>query len=334
MARTFRIGIIGYGEDAEDLVQAWRDLPNTVVGAAADIDEKRRAAASAKGMVAFEDYEHMLEAVNPYIVTVATHESQHREHVVAALQHGCHVMCQKSLASNLKDADEMVELARVKKLKLGVYHQHAFTRAAQMAKEMIEMGDIGQLYQIVCVAKGRPAPYELRMEGTHATHLMRYIAGEVEEMSGMVLKNGRRAEKRDAVLGKDLFPEGREVGPGVGDFIIGRYFFRSGIVGELRLKSITMEGGRGVASNREGVTTEFLGTKGRIRFHHFPPGYVFLDRSPMRGLVDREVQIETGRGDERNYLREFRLLQEDFLTSAWKNWKPLVSGEDGRAALE
>ncbi len=72
-----------------------------------------RAAAAALpyGVPAFASLDELLERTRPQVVTVATLPSSHRDLTLQALAAGCHVLCEKPVAMNLAEAEEMVAAA-------------------------------------------------------------------------------------------------------------------------------------------------------------------------------------------------------------------------------
>src|SRR5262249_3865604 len=83
----------------------------TLVGGC-DIDRERaEAAARSYGGAAFHSADALLARARPDVVSIATLPSSHRELVVQALDAGCHVLCEKPVAMQVGEADEMVRAA-------------------------------------------------------------------------------------------------------------------------------------------------------------------------------------------------------------------------------
>ncbi|HZS89386.1 MAG TPA: Gfo/Idh/MocA family oxidoreductase [Chloroflexota bacterium] len=77
-----------------------------------DVDPARaQAAALPYGVPAFASLDELLERTRPQVVTVATLPSSHRDLTLQALAAGCHVLCEKPVAMNLAEAEEMVAAA-------------------------------------------------------------------------------------------------------------------------------------------------------------------------------------------------------------------------------
>ncbi len=72
----------------------------------------RDAFAARWGCRAYADVESMLDAERPDLVTLAMPNRLHRDATLAAAAAGAHVLCEKPLAMNLTEADDMVDACR------------------------------------------------------------------------------------------------------------------------------------------------------------------------------------------------------------------------------
>jgi predicted dehydrogenase len=89
--------------------------------AVADADRARaEAVAAAHGCAAQTDYRQVFGLADAAVVAVPT--ERHREVAGACLEAGLHVLVEKPLAVDMREADELVSLARRKKLVLHVGH--------------------------------------------------------------------------------------------------------------------------------------------------------------------------------------------------------------------
>jgi predicted dehydrogenase len=79
-------------------------------------------------------------------VVIATPTSTHAELVRAALESGKHVLVEKPLTDNAKTARALCEFAQQSELVLMVGHIFLFNPAVVAAKELIEAGELGEIY--------------------------------------------------------------------------------------------------------------------------------------------------------------------------------------------
>ena len=114
MTRVARIGVIGAGWWAvANHIPVLKSLPDCEIAAvnrlgAAELAEIQKTFGIARG---FEDYREMLAQVEMDAVIVSTPHVLHFEHATAALAKGCHVLVEKPLTTNAKDARELVARA-------------------------------------------------------------------------------------------------------------------------------------------------------------------------------------------------------------------------------
>ena len=80
------------------------------------IEARAKAAGEKYGVPWFLSAPEMLEALKPDICSVATggfeYASDHYEPTIQALEAGCHVLGEKPISNNLKEAREMADTAK------------------------------------------------------------------------------------------------------------------------------------------------------------------------------------------------------------------------------
>jgi len=148
----------------------------------------------------YYDLGEMLEKEQLDIVDVCTggveNGSLHHAPVMAALEAGCHVLCEKPISNNLDEAREMVAKAREKGLCFGVNLNHRFCPAAFKAKQWVEEGRLGEVNFInMALWLGNPRDdewFHLRALHPHSIDVMRYFCGSVQYVQAFMKKSGRR----------------------------------------------------------------------------------------------------------------------------------------------
>ena len=103
-------------------------------------------------------YERLLANDDVDVVYVATPHAHHHEIALAALNAGKHVLCEKALTVNAREASELVSLARAKGLFLMEAMWSRFLPSMQRAFEIADSGEIGEV-KWVGADLGFPAPY-------------------------------------------------------------------------------------------------------------------------------------------------------------------------------
>jgi predicted dehydrogenase len=200
----------------------YRNDPLAELVAVCDVaKEKADAAANHFGVKAYYSVREMLEHEPDLdVVDVCTggHEngSLHYEPVMQALEYGKHVLVEKPLSNDIREAREMVARAREKDVYLGCNLNHHFTVPAARARQYIDDGEIGEL--IYCVhrmgfAGGersyRPAtndrtwgyPYfHAKAFLSHPFGVMRYFCGDVTHVQAFLSRPSFRQRAGDVML--------------------------------------------------------------------------------------------------------------------------------------
>jgi predicted dehydrogenase len=142
-----RIAIIGLGYWGPNLLRNFTATPEVEVAAVCDLDTERLAkvCASYPSVEQLTDLDAMLERKDIDAVAIATPVSTHYPIALKALKAGKHVWVEKPLADKVADANELVNLAREKKLTLMVDHTFVYTSAVRKIKELLEAGNLGKM---------------------------------------------------------------------------------------------------------------------------------------------------------------------------------------------
>lgn len=144
-----RVAIIGMGQWGRRAhLPAFAALPNVEVKAVVSSrPDEIHSAAEEYGVTRIETDPHRLlnDPDSLDAVVIATPDDTHRDLAIGAFNAGLHVLCEKPLALNLKQATEMVDTARATGLvgRLGFLFRHSPVVARM--KEMVDEGFIGDL---------------------------------------------------------------------------------------------------------------------------------------------------------------------------------------------
>ncbi len=156
--KTWRVAMIGAGSIVQyGHIPAFGKLANVEVVAVCDVNEERAKAVAAEAGVpgVYTDYEVMLAEVKPDLAVVATPNVFHKPMTMAALNAGCHVLCEKPLVITYADALEMVGRAEELGLVLTVGTHYRWSGAMQAAKRQVDAGFFGEIYAVRTVYSRR-----------------------------------------------------------------------------------------------------------------------------------------------------------------------------------
>ena len=140
MPSTLKGAIIGCGWFAENHRQAWLQIPEVEIVAAADLrlDRAQRFANRA-----YSSAEKMLDCEQLDFVDIVTHAASHLHLVSLACQRGIPIICQKPIAPGWAAAIEIVNAADASGVRLMIHENWRWQPWYRVAHEMIARGDIG-----------------------------------------------------------------------------------------------------------------------------------------------------------------------------------------------
>ena len=143
-----RIGVIGYGYWGPNIVRNLRGLEGCqVVGICDQSPAARKRIQSAHpGIPVFADPKELVGSPDVDVIAVITPVWSHFELSNAALENGKHVFVEKPFTANVAQAEELINLAEQKHLKIMVDHTFLFTGAVRKIKKLLDEGVLGKLY--------------------------------------------------------------------------------------------------------------------------------------------------------------------------------------------
>lgn len=143
-----RIGVIGYGYWGPNIVRNFHGLENAELVAVCDKSPAalKRAGRVYPGLHLTTEFSEVLRSPDIDAVAVVTPVWTHYELAKAALENGKHVFVEKPFTSNPWQAEELIELAERKNLKIMVDHTFLFSGAVKKIREIVDAGTLGPLY--------------------------------------------------------------------------------------------------------------------------------------------------------------------------------------------
>jgi predicted dehydrogenase len=143
-----RVGVIGYGYWGPNVVRNLHNVDGSKVVAICDKDPDalRRAKQAYPNVQVSQCCSEVLSSPDIDAVAVITPVWTHFELAKAALENGKHVFVEKPFTSDARQAEELIELAEKKNLKIMVDHTFLFTGAVRKIRQLIENDTLGDLY--------------------------------------------------------------------------------------------------------------------------------------------------------------------------------------------
>jgi predicted dehydrogenase len=178
-----RAGVIGLGSMGQHHARVWSSLPGVELVAVADprpdVLARATAATGSRGHPAAEA---MLAAERLAVVSVAAPTSLHAELTRPPRRAGAHVLVEKPIAADRREAEAMVEAAAAADRLLSVGHIERFNPAIVELRRRLGLGELGRIFEVRAERLG-PFPDRIRDVGVvvdlapHDLDVMRFLLG-------------------------------------------------------------------------------------------------------------------------------------------------------------
>jgi predicted dehydrogenase len=143
-----RFGVIGYGYWGPNVVRNLAGLEGAQVLAVCDKSAvaRGRVQKAYPGVKITSDVADIVKATDIDAVAIVTPVWTHYELTKAALENGKHVFVEKPFTSSIAQAEELIELAARRNLKIMIDHTFLFTGAVRKIEQLVNEGTLGKLY--------------------------------------------------------------------------------------------------------------------------------------------------------------------------------------------
>lgn len=322
---ALKIAVIGCGSIAKN-----RHLPEyemnqavRIVAVCDIVQERAEESAKAYNAKAYTDYKQLLQAEDIDAVSVCLPNYLHAPVSIAAFEAGCHVLCEKPMATTIEEADQMIAAAESFDKKLMIAHNQRFVASHQRAKKLIEAGELGKIYSFrTTFGHGGPEGWSADGKeswffdkkrafvgamgdlGVHKSDLLRYLLGEeFVEVAGLVETSAK--EHAD-----------------VDDNAVCVLKSESGIIGTLTASW--------AYNSKEDNSTVIFGEKATLRLEG-DPNYSLIVQYTNGEVVRYELgQIQS---NEEGAQTNTHVI-EHFVDAIVQDIEPLVNGFEGKKSLE
>lgn len=217
----------------------------------------------------YTEWEKLIKDPEVELFDNSASNNMHAEPCIAAAEAGKHILCEKPLATNAKEARKMLDAVRKANVKHMVAFNYRFVPAVLLAKKLIEENRLGRIYhfrarylQEWIMDPKFPLIWKLRKEvagsgpigdlGSHIIDLARFLVGEIKSVSSMTT-----TFIKERPLPDDPSKKGKVT---VEDAFVACIEFENGALGTL--EATRFAGGRKNYNN-----FEINGEKGSIEFN-------------------------------------------------------------------
>ena len=273
--KELRIGIISYGFMGKAHTFGYQSIPLyydsqpcriKLVGIC-DADESLCKKATEQAGFEFytTDYNELIARKDIDVVDCCAPNLLHKDILIKAMQAGKHINTEKPLAMNLKEAKEIIEIAKKSNVKNAITFEYRFIPAIMRAKQLIDEGLLGDVSSFramdlhdSCVIQKKAYSWKAEYDkvgggvlvdlGPHPLDLLRYLLGEFKSVNAF-LKNFTSPDKR------------------TDDLALVNIKMQNGAIGTLEVSKMA------TGTNDE-LRIEISGSKGALKFNSMDPNYL------------------------------------------------------------
>jgi UDP-N-acetylglucosamine 3-dehydrogenase len=180
--RKLGVAVIGTGSWGKNHARVYKELPSTELIAICDVNpERAKTMANQYGVKAYTSSTQMLKNKEIEAISVCTWSTHLAKEALKGLRAGKHVLVEKPMATNTKQAQKLCETAQENGLNLTVGFLMRFIPGLQSIREAVETKKIGQL---VCANAKRVSQWPERIgdvgvvkdTAIHDIDVMRFIS--------------------------------------------------------------------------------------------------------------------------------------------------------------
>ncbi len=303
MSRRIGIGLVGFGFIGKVHTHAYQSLPlffeqcpvkAELVGVCTSRPETAKRAADQGGFsFGTTDLEELLQREDIDVIDICSPNHLHKGQIIAALEAGKHVYCDKPLTVELASAQQIVAAARQRPEQYhGMAFHCRFIPACMRARQMLADGFLGQLYHFRATYyhagytdPSRPLSWRLQKEsgggalsdlGSHIIDMMQYLLGDIARVRGSM---------QTYIAQRPVAAGSTEMGPvEVDDYVC--------------LEAEMARGGRGLieasrfaTGTQDGFTYEIYGENGSLKFDMMDANFLYA-----YDMRDEEGELGGSRG--------------------------------------
>ncbi|MGD9489719.1 MAG: Gfo/Idh/MocA family protein [Calditrichaceae bacterium] len=142
------VGVIGVGYWGPNIIRNFHANRRSQIDVCCDFRDERLnfIKTTYPFLHTTKDYKEVINDPKIDLVAICTPVFSHYELAKAVLESGKHVLIEKPMTSNTKQAEHLIEIAAKKGLHIFVDHTFVYTGAVRKIKDLINSGELGELY--------------------------------------------------------------------------------------------------------------------------------------------------------------------------------------------
>jgi len=313
MNKNLRAGVIGTGIMGNNHIRVYSDTKGVDLVAVADTDKDKHGDLKERYAInPYSDYKKMISEEKLDVVSIAVPTSLHQEVAMNVMNKGINVLLEKPISLSLEEADKIIKCAKDNRVKLMIGHIERFNPAVLELKRRIDAGELGKVYK-VDVNRVGPIPQRIMDAGVttdlavHDIDIMRFLTDSEPERIYAEVEQRIHSKKEDLLAGVIRFRNKTIC------------YLNVNWLTPTRIRKMYITGERGM------FVIDYMDQK--LFFYE----NASQESIENRGELIREGNMTRFRIDKKEPLRN---EIEHFIECVKENREPLVSGEDGKKAVE
>lgn len=298
-----KVGVIGVGSLGQHHARVYSEIKDVELIGVADSDPQRAEEIASKNKTkAFPDYRELLKQTQAVSVVVPT--SLHYEVAKEVMASGNHLLLEKPITSKIAQAEELVDLAEKRSIKLQVGHIERFNPAIRAASEHIRDPKF-----IECT---RIAPFVSR--GTDVPVVLDLMIHDID----IILSFVRSPLKNISAIGFNLVSEKEDIANA-------RLEFANGCVANVTASRISAKKERKI---------RFFQRNAYINVDYMKPEVkVYKLKGEPKGVLDLSKMVDY-QELKLDKVEPLKAELSAFVDCVINGREPLVTGHDGLMALQ
>ena len=224
--KNLNFAILGCGTIGDVHARAISEIESAKLVAVCDVSPaKAQEYAKKYGVKAYTDYDEMLRDPEIDAISICTPSGMHADQAISALNADKHVLVEKPMALNSRDAKRVCDAAEKSNKLLSVIFQMRYTEDIQYIKKILDEGKLGQLvFCDIYMKYWRDPSYfkvspwrgtfamdgggALMNQGIHGIDIMHYLCGAPKILGAKVKTLVHSIETEDTAVAAVEYPSG------------------------------------------------------------------------------------------------------------------------------
>lgn len=307
MQKKIKTAVIGVGHLGQHHARVYTELPNTTLYCVVDTDkEKGMTLAKKHNVKYFSDYKDKEILKNVDAVNIVVPTINHFEVAKYFLLNNKSILLEKPITTTVKEAKELVDISRRKKLNLQIGHIERFNSAIVSLSKLVK--------QPVFIECNRLGPFKHR--GTDVSIVLDLMIHDIDIIFSLV---NSPLKKIEAIGAKIFCP--------TEDIANARLYFENGCITNLTASRATLEPVRKIRIFQKDAYFSLDYVKQTINIYR---------KKDIKKLDPKFTIFDMIKIEEIKIKPEEPLKAElsSFINCIIKNKRPIVSGKEGLTALE